>query len=307
MPPLTFGQSLRQARERADLSQVALARRAGMTAPYLSLLESGRRRPPSPARVERLARGLSLDPTPWLELAALERSPAPVRRRVEALDRERGGLGRARDRILTTTLFRVAHTPGLLDAVGDGGEADLPFLGLLRRLAGRLSGVRSAREAQTRSEEILARVSPKEREDLLEALPGVLSGPPGAPPAPGGPEVGRLDVRAGLEPDARVLDTLCVDPRWAPPGAFLWRLSSDEAWPRLESGDLLAIDPTRSPQPGDLVALRHQGQDLVRRLERQGPDGVRLASLRGDQPPLRLAAAAFAPVGVVVCSLRSLA
>lgn len=307
MPPLTFGQSLRQARERAGVSQAVLARRAGMTAPYLSLLESGRRRPPSAARVERLARGLNLDPAPWLEQAALERSPAPIRRKVEALDRERGGLGRARDRILTTTLFRVAHTPGLLDAVGDGSETDLPFAGLLRRLAGRLSGVRSAREAQTRSEEILARVSPKEREDLLEALPGVLSGPPGST-APAGAAAGaRLEVRAGLEAGSPVLETLCVDPRWAPPGAFLWRLGGDDAWPRLESGDLLAIDPTRPAQPGDLVALRHRGQDLVRRLERQGPDGVRLASLRGDQPPLRLPATDFAPAGVVVCSLRSLA
>src|SRR5687768_17955493 len=95
-PP--FSQTLRNARAQAGLSQAALGRRAGLTAPYISLLESGRRRPPSPPQVERLARALGLDPAPWLEQAALERSPAAVRKRLEGLDRERGKVSRARDR-----------------------------------------------------------------------------------------------------------------------------------------------------------------------------------------------------------------
>src|SRR5262245_25945703 len=117
-----FAQALREARQKAGLSQAGLGERAGLTAPYISLLESGRRRPPSPHQVERLARALALDPAPLLEQAALERTPAPIRRRLEGLDKERGKVSRARDRILTTTLFRVSRTPGLLEGMGESPE-----------------------------------------------------------------------------------------------------------------------------------------------------------------------------------------
>ncbi len=298
----SFGAALRQAREQAGLSQATLARRAGMTAPYLSLLESGRRRPPAPPRVERLAKGLAQDPAPWLELAALERTPAPIRRRVEALDRERGHLGRARDRLLTTTLFRVARNPALLESVSDGAEGPLPFLDLLRRLAARLTGVRSVAEAHRRSDELLAPVSPEERERLVESLPDVLAGG-----GPGAPAATAVEVRDGLGPGARVLEELALAPAWVPPGGFLWRLAGDGAWPRLEAGDLLLIDPGRAPGVGDLVALRQGERDQVRRLERSPAGTVRLEALGGAEPPLRLAADAFAPCGVVVRLIRALA
>src|SRR5262245_7736470 len=184
-PAPAFAQTLREARQKAGLSQAALGQKAGLTAPYISLLESGRRRPPSPHQVERLARALALDPAPLLEQAALERTPAPIRRRLEGLDKERGKVSRARDRFLTTALYRVARTPGLLEGL-ESPEETGSFGSLMHQLVGRMRGVRSVREADDRSAEILARVSPRERDRLIERLPDVLAGSEtgGAAPAP---------------------------------------------------------------------------------------------------------------------------
>lgn len=55
-----FALALRAAREAKGISQRALARRCGLTAAYISLLESGRRAPERPA-VERIAAALDLD------------------------------------------------------------------------------------------------------------------------------------------------------------------------------------------------------------------------------------------------------
>lgn len=309
--PGDFAKTLREARQKAGLSQAILGQRAGLTAPYISLLESGRRRPPSPHQVERLARALALDPAAWLEQAALERTPQPIRRRLEGLDKERGKVSRARDRILTTALYRVARTPGLLEGMGESPEETGSFGQLMQLLAARLRGVRSAREADDRRAEILARVSPRERDRLIERLPDVLGGAaapalaePGAPTA--APLTVALEVRAGLSPEAAVLDVTHVDARWGPSGAFLWRLAGDEGWPRLEAGDLLLVDPAAAPADGDLVALRHGGHDLVRTLRRRGDEEVRLEALRPETAPLRLAAAEFRPAGTVTHVLRAL-
>jgi transcriptional regulator with XRE-family HTH domain/SOS-response transcriptional repressor LexA len=305
-----FAQTLREARRTAGLSQAVLGQRAGLTAPYISLLESGRRRPPSPHQVERLARALHVDPGPWLEQAALERTPAPIRRRLEGLDKERGKVSRARDRFLTTALFRVARTPGLLEGLSEGPDDTGSFGQLLHLLVGRMRGIGSAREADDRRAEILERVSARERERLIERLPDVLGTPESAavPPAPATavPVTVALEVRSGLAPEATVLDVTHVDARWGPGGAFLWRLAGDEGWPRLESGDLLLVDPASQPRDGDLVALRHAGRDLVRTLRRRGDDDLRLEALRPEVAPLRLAAGEFRPAGVVTHVLRSL-
>lgn len=312
MPPTPFALALRGARQKAGLSQAALGKRAGLTAPYISLLESGRRRPPSPSQVERLARALGLEPGAWLEQAALERSPAAVQRRIEGLDRERGRVTRARDRILTTSLFRVSRMPGLLAALGESPEETGSFGHLLVTLAGRMRGMRSAREAEARSAEILARVSARERDRLIEALPDVLAVAPVLPPPPAtagappsAPGAVPLEVRGGLAPDAPTQDTLHVDARWAMPGGFAWKLESDEGWPRLGAGDVLIVDPTATAREGDLVALHDGGRDLVRTLKRRGEREVLLEALRADVAPLRLPPEAFRPVGVITHVLRS--
>src|SRR5687767_1188917 len=100
----SFAQAFREARLAAGLSQAALAQKVGLTAPYISLIESSRRRPPTPPLIEKLAKALGAKPEVLLDLAALERTPGAIRKRLEGLDRERGKVHRTRDRILSTTL-----------------------------------------------------------------------------------------------------------------------------------------------------------------------------------------------------------
>ena len=322
----SFAQAFRGARHKAGLSQAALAQKAGLTAPYISLIESSRRRPPSPPLIERLAKALGVKPEGLLELAALERTPGTIRKRLEGLDRERGKVHQARDKILSTTLFNLAQRPEVLADLDLAGAEGLWFKGVIGRLGGRLRGVRSAREARARSDELLGPLPSAERDRLMETLPDVVSdshvlpdSPPAseAPPAPGttpasgsvpwsAPVGVRLEVFASLLPRSAAVEAVVVDARWAAAGAFLWRLAGDEAHPRFEAGDLLLVEPGRSAAEGDLVALRHEGRDILRLLRRQGGE-VRLEALRPELAPLRLSAAAFAPVGVVTHVLRSLA
>ncbi len=315
----SFAQAMRAARHQAGLSQAALAQKAGLTAPYISLIESRRRRPPTPPLIERLARALGVKPEALLELAALERTPGAIRKRLEGLDRERGKVHRARDRILSTTLFNLAQRPEVLADLDLAGAEGLWFKGVLGRLGGKLRGVRTAREARARSEELLDPLPSADRDRLMEALPDVATEGPSA----GGPEVAadtaaatgsvaasapvgvRLEVYAALLPRGSAAEVLVVDARWAAPGAFLWRLAGDEAHPRFEAGDLLLVEPGRNAEEGDLVALRHDGRDILRLFRRQGGE-VRLEALRPELAPLRLSAAAFKPVGVVTHVLRSL-
>ena len=53
-----FGQRLKRFREAAGLSQNELARRAGVSVPMISMLESGRRRGITASNARRLARAL---------------------------------------------------------------------------------------------------------------------------------------------------------------------------------------------------------------------------------------------------------
>lgn len=304
MTPVPFAQALAAARTAAGLTQAALGRRAGLTAAYVSLLESGRRRPPRAPVVERLARALALPPAPLLEAAALERSPDPVRHRLAGLDGERDRLGRARDRVLSTTLFHLSRRPrALIDMAVSHDPTDW-LRATITRVGPRLQQVRSAREAGERSHELLAPLPPPERQRLLEALPAVLEEAPATAP----PATLCLPVQASLAAGrAPAGETLHVDARLAHPGCFLWRLSSDEAHPRLEQGDLLLLDPQASPRAGQIVALHHEGVDHVRRV--CAPAGALqvLEALRPDLPPLRLEPAAFRPAGVVRSVLRTLA
>jgi transcriptional regulator with XRE-family HTH domain/SOS-response transcriptional repressor LexA len=316
----TFASALKAARLAAGLSQGGLAERAELTAPYVSLLESGRRRPPRPPLIERLAHALGLAPSALLDLAALERTPGPIRAQLEGMDRERSRVHRARDRMLSTTLFHLARNPeAIADLVHGTQEAGL-FRGALGRVGTRLKAVGSAKEARARSHELLDPLPSAERDRLLEALPDVLAmgaSPAGAAPAVRAPSTApnadeatappltlEVELRASLAADAPATERIHVDARWARPGTFLWRLGSDDAWPRLEAGDLLLVDPRRAPRDGDLVALQHEGRELVRVLRLRDDGEVRLEALRPEIAPLRLPARP-PTLGVVVHALRT--
>ena len=58
---MQFGAALFELRTRIGMSQVQLARRSKLSCAYVSTVENGRRRPPPPKTIERLANALALD------------------------------------------------------------------------------------------------------------------------------------------------------------------------------------------------------------------------------------------------------
>jgi uncharacterized protein len=83
MEPVTAGALLHQARKRADLSQVELGARAGVTQSVISAYESGQRQPSIPA-LTRLIRAAGFELTLSLRQpsARLRRLSGPVGRRI---------------------------------------------------------------------------------------------------------------------------------------------------------------------------------------------------------------------------------
>jgi transcriptional regulator with XRE-family HTH domain len=303
MPEAPFSQALKAAREAAGLSQSALARRAGLTPSYLSLLESKKKRPPLPRVVTAICRALGIDETPLQEAAALERTPTPVRRRLLHLTRERHTVARARDRLLCSTLFHLSQRPvvfePLVQHLGLSGDER----GLLDQLLGRARRATTPHEAERLSEDILADAPDRARDRLVQVLPGAIAGTGmSAPPTP--PAMRRLivlDAPDGEEPLEG--DGLELPASIAPPGAVLWRADTEDGWPRVEPGDLLVLDRDANPSDGDFVVLREGG---VVRLRLQASHGseVRLMAVRPEVPPIRLPRDRYSPLGLVSWILR---
>jgi predicted ATPase/transcriptional regulator with XRE-family HTH domain len=76
-PLPSFGDLLRRYRERAGLTQEALAQRAGITAKAISALERNERRQPYPHTVQALANALQLSPADVAALLAARRQQPP--------------------------------------------------------------------------------------------------------------------------------------------------------------------------------------------------------------------------------------
>src|SRR5947208_1908184 len=151
-----FASEIKRARLAAGISQAELGSRAGLTGSYICVLESRRKPPPSPDLVAAIAKALSMDEGRLQELAALERTPEPVRQRVLRLVRERGRARRSRDTLLTTTLFHMTRRPGFLpDLVADAlGLPDDRRL-ILGKIASRVRDVPTLAEATSRAEDLL--------------------------------------------------------------------------------------------------------------------------------------------------------
>jgi len=306
--PKTFADALKEARRAAGLSQSALARRAGLTGSYISLLESRRRPPPSPRVVRSVCRVLGIPAGPLLEAAAVERSPPTVRKRLEHMREESGRVQRTRDRLLTTTLFHLARRPRVVEPMAEFLDLDPGQQALLGRLLGRIRRARSLDEVAAKPEEILEEASAEDRDALVEALPRAL-----AADAPDGPATAKAPRPE--PPRAPVHDDLArrVPPRgWrdvavadAHPDLFFWRVQGDEAHPRFEAGDLVLVDPRREPREGDVVVVEHQGRGHVGTYLRRG-DEVQVVFPRPEVPPIRVRASGFRPAGVVVRLERDL-
>lgn len=303
MPEKSFAAVLKRLRERAGLSQKALAARIEMTGSYISQLESGARRAPRPKVIARLCKALGVAERRLQELAALERSPPPIRKRLERANREQGRVRRSRDRLLVTTLFHMARGPRVIDPMAEFLDLPPEQRMLAGRLLGRARKVKSLEEAERDTDDLLAEADDKERELLARVLPGVLTGH-----APREGDVDRsrrlVEVHASSTRAGDVEDRLEIDARLGSPASFFVRIADDEAHPRVEAGDLLLVDPERTPRGGDTVVVHHDGRDYVRTWHKQGGQ-VRLDAARPDVPPLRMSVDAFDGV-VVLLLVRAL-
>ena len=319
-----FASTIKTARLAANLSQADLGAKAGLTGSYICVLEARRKPPPKEDLVGALARALGLDESRLQELAALERTPETVRRRVLRLVKERGRSRRSRDSLLASTLFHISRRPGVL-ADGIANMLGLPDDRrlLLGRLAERMKAMPSVGEAASRSSDLLKEIPGKEREALVRALPRLLGGAaplPAADPSAVPEPSARTDERpwqrvpllaappiGGNLAMARLgaRDSFHVDRRLWHEGAYFIEALDDDAYPRVEKGDLLLVHPDPRPTEGRLVLVRDGLHVRARLLRRQG-DEVRLESPRTDVPPLRLPVSRFEPLGVVVWIWRPL-
>ena len=83
----TFGEVVRRRRMGVKLQQAELAEKVGVTASYISLLESGKRPAPSDEVTGRMEEALGMTPGELVRLAHLERTPADIRAELD-LDRK---------------------------------------------------------------------------------------------------------------------------------------------------------------------------------------------------------------------------
>lgn len=301
MPAPTFALALKRAREKAGLSQKALAAKIEMTGSYISQLESGARRAPRPKVVARLAKALACKEADLQELAGLERTPAPLRKRLERANREQGKVRRSRDRLLVTTLFHMARRPKAIDPMASFLDLPTEQRLLIGRLVSKARKVKSLAEAERKVDDVLADTGDQEREMLARVLPGVLAG---EPVPKGKPRRRLVGVYDDMLRSASPVDEIELDARLGSEDAYFVRVADDEAHPRIEAGDLLLLDPDRKPHAGDTVIVRHEDRDLLRTWHKQG-GRVRLDAMRPDQPPLRVDAGDV-EARVVLLLLRAL-
>ena len=121
---------LRNARQRAGLTQHALAQRAGITQSVISAYESGRREP-SYATLTRLVKSAGFDLKPHLEPAPAENTLAIVRAHADELRTALGALGAVDIRVFGSVARGDETETSDVDLLVDL-EADAGLFALLR-------------------------------------------------------------------------------------------------------------------------------------------------------------------------------
>lgn len=126
MKALSFSEKLKTERQRAGLKQVELGNKIGVTGPYISLLESGKRPPPADSVTLRIERALKITPKSLLRIAHIARTPDDIRRDTD-LDRlyAEGLLGSKVD--VARTPEKLGLIP-LINKVSAGYPADFTDL-----------------------------------------------------------------------------------------------------------------------------------------------------------------------------------
>lgn len=227
-PVVELGPTLRARRAALGLTLQHVATGAGCAKSYLSMIESGvRTSPPSEDLLARLESVLELPAGGLLSIAHWHNTPAPVRRRVQALE----GTRRAAVAQLRELLGRgVPREAGLVAKRTPGMVLDeLWRTGRLQSLV-----------------------------DRLEAPDGHAAANVRALPLGAGAEIPLINsVAAGYPRDftdlgypARTADSYVRSPDVADPDAFACRVVGDSMTPEYREGDIVIFSPARDVKSG---------------------------------------------------------
>jgi transcriptional regulator with XRE-family HTH domain len=285
--PMPFAATLRAARDRRGRAQAEIAREAGLTPSYLSMLEGGRKPPPTDPVVRRLARALGADEAMLLEIAHLERTPEDIRRRMSSLERSL-----ARERRITRSVLRGPWLEALWHFLSRRGFADASLETLrlsrktrrivrdLARDAGRAKSPDAFRE---RGSGHLEDLSPAAADELIEALPALAGDAPPAEEVASMREVPVVETLAG--------GVRASAPRWPVPAdlwheeAVLFPAPDQDMYPGIRRGDLVLLVPGREPGSGDVVGVRIGERETLRTYQLRG-ESAELTALNTSVPPL---------------------
>jgi transcriptional regulator with XRE-family HTH domain len=312
-----FGAFLKEERAKAGLLQAELAKRAGLTSAYVSLLESGKKRPPSDRVTLRLAEALGVDAGRALEVAHLGKTPSDVQRKVRLLDtrlhREQRKTQSLVEDMLPLTLFNFLRDAGILDLaerLHEGGLARVSREGIdaIARIRAGVRGVASFREFRRESREAIEALGEDERRSLVETLQALSdweAGKPAGGHAPAGeekriPVFDAVPTGPAAECGALARGFLpVVSSRWK---STRWALavSDDTMFPRLERGDLVVFEEAALPRNGDLVAVTIQGGGSMLGRYTRMPGEIEIAPVNPAFPPRRFPRGREAPKGYVL-------
>ncbi len=288
--PAPFAATLRAVRDRSGQSQAEIAKKAGLTASYLSMLESRRKPPPSDAVVKRLARALGLEPAFLLEIAHLERTPEDIRNRLAGLSRSLDAEKRVTRKVLRGPVMEVfwhfLSWSGFKDSSLESLQLSRRTHRLARKLAREARDAASSEDFREKTSETVESIDPESAAELIGAMPE-LSRTPEVSPA-GGPDTVGLPVQADLG-DASGTDAeerLPAPPALHAADRFWFRVGDQDMYPRVQEGDLVLMAPGAQPGNGDLVGVRLPDRDTVR-IAMDLPGGVELTAANASLPPLR--------------------
>jgi len=238
-----FAQFLKDAREKAGMTQAILAEKCGLTGSYISLLESGKKPAPSDRVVRRLATVLGLRVEVVLQVAQFDRAPEELRRTVERL-RKQAVLERAMRERTAEALFPFSIwnlVPGPLTrraraAVGPSVGAEI--VEAIDHMIDLARGCVDLATFHRESRKVLDSLPEEKRRRILEATPVLAAGAAaaGAPRLVPAPE-------PGLPPEVL-------------------------------PGDMLSVDASLAPAEGDVVLVEEGGRPALRRFA-PGTSGVK--------------------------------
>lgn len=284
----TLGTKIRRQRRRLGLTLDDLAGRAGISKPYLSVIETGRvTNPPSDAKIRRLEQSLGFTPDELLTQAHLMRIPRDVRGKLSRL------LGSEKvspegSESQAARIAAEARNAGDARIAGAGlrpGAASISGTGSALG-AGSASGAARVKNASRSNRNSdagdAALLSTLMRDSLAPADDHLQKMAAGAVPVINRAAAGYPTDFTDLSYPPRVANEYIGCPDVADKDAFAARVHGDSMLPKYREGDIVVFSPGASPRNGDDCFIRFSdGQTTFKRIFFEN-------DLAGPSPTIRL-------------------